>query len=290
MHYPSDIELMRHNPVDSLQYVFHYTTYSSALGILLSHQMRLGSLINMNDPLEFQDHHGEGLVFHGNPSNEFLASKIQNFENAVTEKEKTVRLVSFSVDAPFFNQPNGCQENFFNNLSKGWARSRMWAQYADNHKGVCLIFEKDNLEKAFRSAFNSESCKVFCKKVNYTNDLTALKDTLSKSCESFLTLDKIEFLFQKCEDFRDEQEFRLLLINKALKDVKEVVSFPIKGSLCGAIMGARFPKENEATLKKAMECCDSEIRLFSIWWDYGEPKLYDFTRHKEIMKKILDGG
>ena len=118
MHYPSDIELMRHNPVDSLQYVFHYTTYSSALGILLSQQMRLGSLINMNDPLEFQDHHGEGLVFHGNPSNEFLASEIQNFENAVTEKEKTVRLASFSVDAPFLTSPMVAKKIFLTTCPK----------------------------------------------------------------------------------------------------------------------------------------------------------------------------
>ena len=71
--YPSDILLERNVPEKENQFLFHYTTYSAALGILLSQQMRLGSLVNKNDPLEFEDHRDDGRVIHGNPSNEELA-------------------------------------------------------------------------------------------------------------------------------------------------------------------------------------------------------------------------
>ena len=55
MKYPSNTDLEMLASTTAEQYLFHYTTYSSALGILLSGQMRLGALANMNDPLEFQD-------------------------------------------------------------------------------------------------------------------------------------------------------------------------------------------------------------------------------------------
>jgi hypothetical protein len=56
MKYPTDSLLESNDPRKNDQFLFHYTTYSAALGILLSQQMRLGPLVNKNDPLEFEDH------------------------------------------------------------------------------------------------------------------------------------------------------------------------------------------------------------------------------------------
>lgn len=268
MIYPTIAELMNFVSDEKNQFLFHYTKYSSALEILLGEQMRLGSLVNMNDPLEFENHHGEPITFHGNPPNELLSSWILDKENAVTEKETVVRLASFSID----QKSSGKYDNF---LFKGWARSRMWAQYADNHKGVCLVFDKINLINNFKKAFNYDYCETFCKEVKYTNNLTPLKNALSSNppCKSLITFDKIDFLFQKCEDFRDEQEFRFLLINKKLNDTKEIVSFSIADSLCGVITGAKFPNENILTLKKAIKCSNPNIKLFPLWWDYGMPNI-----------------
>jgi hypothetical protein len=290
MQYPSCVDLEQVVPVEESKFLFHYTKYSSALGILRSQKLRLSSLATMNDPLEFQDHHGDGVMLEGMPTNEECASQVFMFENAVTEKEKSVRLACFSMDIPFANKTEGSQKNYYNNLSKGWARSRMWAQYAENHKGICLIFDKACLLETFSNTFVEKTCKTFCKAVNYTNNLAHLKDVLSQPCESYLTSDKIDFLFQKCEDFRDEQEFRLLLINKKLKDAKKLVSFSIADSLCGVIRGARFPDENKASLDKAIEACNPQIRHFSIWWDYGTPNLNDPAYWESLMPKdLLDG-
>lgn len=279
MIYPSEWDLTRPIYIENSPFLFHYTTYSSALGILISQQMRMGSLANMNDPLEFENHRGDGLIFSGNPSNRYLAKKVFEFANAVAEKDRAVRLASFAVDG-------GNQKDYYNNLCKGWARSRMWAQYADNHKGVCLIFDKDKIIKTFKKEFK-KPCKTYCNAVNYTNNLESLKEVLSSSCKSLLVSDKIDYLFQKCEDFEDEQEFRLLLINKKLKDSKEIVSFSIANSICGVITGAKFPKENELTLQKAIKCCNTEIRRFYISWHYGMPNVTDPEYHKLRVKEIL---
>lgn len=260
--------LMNPFPQEEKQFVFHYTTYASALGILLCGRMRLGTLTNMNDPLEFQDYRDEPLVFCSNNAEGQSPLWHSEYENAVAEKERFVRLASFSIDK---QEMKDCQEKSCTLLSKGWARTRMWAQYADNHKGICLVLDRERLKSAFERDF--ASYKTFCKEVKYTNKLKPLKDALKPPCKSLLTKDKIEFLFQKCQDFRDEQEFRLLLIKEDLKDNQEIVSFSIVEALYGIITGARVPKENQQSLQKAIMCCNPEIKLFSISWDYGLPEI-----------------
>lgn len=285
MQYPSDILLECNVPEKENLFLFHYTTYSAALGILLSQQMRLGPLVNKNDPLEFEDHRDDGRVIHENHSIEESAIIVGDYINAVDEKERSVRFASFAMDMPFYNPPKDSQENCYNNLSKGWARSRMWAQYADSHKGVCLIFDKENLVKSFKNAF--DACDTYCKEVTYTNNLYPLQESLAQNCKSLLTSEKIDFLFQKCQDFRDEQEFRLLLVDKSLKSPDELVSFSISDSLCGVIPGVRFPKENVLSLKKAMKYCNSKIKWLPIWWNYGMPHLADAERLKSMVEEVF---
>lgn len=245
----------------------------------------VGPLVNKNDPLEFEDHRDDGRVIVGNPSNEELAIMVSDYISAVDEKMRSVRFASFAMDMPFYNPPKDSQENCYNNLSKGWARSRMWAQYADSHKGVCLIFDKENLVKSFKNAF--DSCDSYCKEVTYTNNLYPLQESLAQNCMSLLTSEKIDFLFQKCQDFRDEQEFRLLLVDKSLKSPDELVSFSISDSLCGVIPGVRFPKENVLSLKKAMKYCNSKVKWLPIWWNYGMPHLADAEHLKSMVDEIL---
>jgi hypothetical protein len=112
-----------------------------------------------------------------------------------------------------------------------------------------------------------------------------LQESLEQNCKSLLTSEKIDFLFQKCQDFRDEQEFRLLLINKDLKETNELVSFSITDSLCGIIPGVNFPKENELSLKKAVEYCNPKIKWLPIWWNYGMPHLADAERLMSMIKE-----
>lgn len=206
---PTENDLTRSVVFDDSPFLFHYTKYSSALGILLSRQMRMSPLAKMNDPLEFEDHHKDGFVFQGDPSKEAFFAMARNFYNAVEEKKNAVRLACFSMDLP-----KDDRGNVYNNLSKGWAHSRMWAQYADGDEGVCLIFDKSNLVSVFENSFKSTSCKTYCREITYTNNLYPIQEMLNKPCESFLTQDKIDFLFKKCVDYRDEREFRLLLVNK----------------------------------------------------------------------------
>jgi len=40
--------------------------------------------------------------------------------------------------------------------SRGFCKPRMWAQYADNHSGVCLVFDWVKIGESIRNAFREE--------------------------------------------------------------------------------------------------------------------------------------
>jgi Protein of unknown function (DUF2971) len=37
-----------------------------------------------------------------------------------------------------------------------WARPRMWEQYGDNHRGACLLFDRDRLEAFLQNGVGDE--------------------------------------------------------------------------------------------------------------------------------------
>ena len=38
----------------------------------------------------------------------------------------------------------------------GYYRPRMWAQYAEQHQGVCLVFDKEKLLKCFEKSLSAK--------------------------------------------------------------------------------------------------------------------------------------
>lgn len=194
---------------DSLLY--HYTSLESACKILESNSLRLSNLLNVNDPLEFR--RPKGFGFNGDDEN--ISKIMTELNQSLTERENTTRLLCFCQD--FF-----CSKEDWNNeksqnkaanlLHKGWARNRMWAQYANNHKGVCLVFDKDEFTKAFeKSRDKKPAIKILnSKKIDYTNYLGELQSELTDEINVknksndfshyFLDEERFKYLFVKCED------------------------------------------------------------------------------------------
>ena len=117
------------------EFFFHYTTREAAFdSILPDGQLRLSPAHLVNDPLE------------SNPA--FLGAEFGlsdnpevDYENQVAAMEAGTRLqqlrrhskvLSLTIDAAGHE---GDAEVF----GRGYARARMWQQYAENHQGVCLM-------------------------------------------------------------------------------------------------------------------------------------------------------
>ena len=123
----------------------------------------------------------------------------------------------------------------------------MWAQYADNHAGVCLIFDKNEFKKRFEKIKeNSGNIEILPdREIEYSNFLTnlevAMKDIrkghdINQDYTNFyLEPERLQYLFQKCEDYRDENEYRFCLINRDLKNPDEQMFINYGSSLLGVM-------------------------------------------------------
>ena len=55
----------------------------------------------------------------------------------------------------------------------------MWAQYAENHKGVCLVFDKENFIKQFNLQKTDGVEILKPQKINYTNNFEDLENDMT---------------------------------------------------------------------------------------------------------------
>ena len=137
-----------HNGIFTDGMVCHYTTMRSAIKILKCKSLRFSTLSLLDDPREskcwefgfigaaqeqcLRQHEHVLKRFSGYIKN---SSKIlcfcgwNNDEMAIDDREEAV---------PFY------REAFYR---VGWAKSRMWSQYGDEHTGVCFIFDRVSLQK-----------------------------------------------------------------------------------------------------------------------------------------------
>jgi hypothetical protein len=237
---------------------------------LKSGSLKLSNLTNTNDPLEFVDFSGFASSLPIGKNDDFDRISCE-LDVSSKRRRNFVRMICFCT---FDDKNNEKAQNFADNfLHKGWARSRMWAQYADNHAGVCLVFDKDEFKKCFDSLANNNIEILKDKKIEYTNYISKLESAMSPKgiqcdySDFYLESDRKDFLFYKCEDYRDENEYRFCLINRALKSPDEAMFVNYGVSLKAVIFGQRFSN----CLK--LETPDN-VEQYQINWKFGRPSLY----------------
>lgn len=257
-------------------FLYHYTSLSSACKIFESNSLKLSNLTNTNDPLEFLSPENCGFSSCGDIDYKKVFYELRLLGQ---KRRNYVRMLCFCKDLFCTSEEwkNEKNQDFADNLLfKGLTRSRMWAQYADNHSGACLVFDKSEFQKAFKSLSNDDVEILSDRAINYTNYLAELETSLEDINSGarviydysnfYLEEDKKKFLFQKCQDYRDENEYRFCLINRALNSPDEAMFVNYGTSLKAVILGQRFSISlNLAT--------PDNVEQFKIMWTFGRPSL-----------------
>lgn len=257
-------------------FLYHYTSLSSACKIFENRSLKLSNLTNTNDPLEFLSTEAGGITVRGDAD---IRKIFYELTISRKKRENFVRMICFCKDQFCNNEEwknEKAQDFAANLLHKGWARSRMWAQYADNHNGVCLVFDKKLFKKQFDSLANADIKILQDRPITYTNYLTELESAMSDLTETtgisddysnfYLDEKRTQYLFQKCQDYRDENEYRFCLINQKLQSPEEAMFLKYGSSLIAVILGQRF----SYTLKLQIP---NKIEQYRIYWNYGRPNL-----------------
>ena len=167
---------------------------------------------------------------------------------------------------------------------RGHSRPRMWAQYAADHSGACLVFHKQSLDDAIRAYASENGLQVFCGRVTYLNTPVVQRLALGPFCFS---LDEIrqhgieraarqhaerylhELYLHKNRDWEGEREFRWLL--RGSNENAEFVDF--RGALAGIALGDRFPEDMKQTVGKFVVKNGADVVSMDWRRDIPQPKL-----------------
>ncbi len=156
-------------------HLFHYTSFSSALKIIVSGKLLFGEFKNMNDISES----------HRDVMDPTLERPLHEYKS-----------ISLTYD---------CDK-------RGFAIDSLWGHYAEKGNGVCLVFKKDlliaELDKydRFHKHDNVDYIKNFTNAIFHPNILGNPYLTIEENYK--------DIFFTKSLDWQVEQEYRLLLKGK----------------------------------------------------------------------------
>ena len=258
---------------DIEKYVYHYTTIEKALEYILdSGKIRVSPFCMVNDPMEY-NRKIVGLIWEENKysGKNPLNIATQVFKDYITNYTKVLCMVS---DDPILS----CIEPVYKELHRGYARARMWAQYSNNHRGICLVFDKNALDETIKQTY--KDYQVYSGRVKYEhtvyleNDPYFLNLSLHhvSDIETYLKSEQIpknkdEYFFRKILDWKDEQEYRWVIISNNT----DYELIDIKPSLKGIIVGDKFPEIYNYCLKYLNN--KYKVNLGKIYWNINSAKV-----------------
>lgn len=243
----------------------HYTKASVAFEhVLPERRLRMSPYRDMRDPAENKDI-VPGLTYWGDPADPEGAW--EDAAAGIRAIRDSCRVLSLTRDA------DGATENF----GSCWARPRMWEQYADEHRGVCLLFDRANLVSALGSELK-ERGPLYLNEVRYTPAGIAesatqnliderILDTAQRptAIAEYIENNYTDFFFLKSNDFETEHEYRAVLM--AGDDDYAHVRY--KEALAAVIVGERFPAWQLAGASEV--CAKAGVPLRKMHWEHGRP-------------------
>jgi len=230
-------------PADPDKYVYHYTRWERLLNIMET-GFRLSVLAYMNDPRESQD-----WILHTTIYTTIYEPEIRvdrdALDKAVAAYKRRLRASAFCLDQPSTGEHAPSV--------RGYGRPRMWAQYAENHRGVCIVFDRESLNQAIRTTYpDHDGSFVRDGRVNYVtshNDPASIaleyREGEAEACvNEYFTRYGASLFFTKHVDWRDENEYRWLYFDAdesgTGRDGMKNPYVDIKDSVIGLVLGADY--------------------------------------------------
>jgi len=257
---------------DHERYVYHYTNLATARDYILKNRtLRLGTFARTNDPRESKNWTFNLSSRTGIDLGRYDFEKTSKWLSSAL-KSKT-RLLCFSVDRPPLTGDH--TKDIF---SRGLAKPRMWAQYGDNHAGVCLVLDRAKLLEAVKATY--KDIIHICGPVEYKDQ--SFMRSLGPH-EFAIDVDQLEVLgpsgyvgahlrahykslfFSKLLDWRDESEWRIVVFANTDEDL----FLQIEESLVGVIHGASALREGSESLFKLTDSWN--VEHMGLKWNNSAP-------------------
>jgi len=262
------------------RYVYHYTTLATARDyILKANTLRFGTFPKTNDPRESRQWQFQvGAIARNKDLAPYALQDVSEWMSSAIQRK--TRVACFCRDiGPLTG------DHLRDIYKRGLARARMWAQYGDKHRGLCLVFDLAKLVDAMKQKVEAmgPTVPIFLvyAPVSYVNH-----GFLGKAHEHAfsITVEDLEqvgrdnypwhhaarwwqdLFFQKVEDWRDEAEWRAVV----LVDSSDPLDVDIREALAGVIHGELVTRDEARTIFALTED-RPEVEHMGLTWKNGAP-------------------
>lgn len=256
--------------------LFHYTTSDIAFDkILPDGKLLLSPLEKMRDPLE-----NKRWLFIAaalTPEQQAFNESYLRFDLFANNILKQARLLSLTTDAD-----EVVEERLDFNSGRGWSSASMWERYADQHRGVCLVFDKQSLVEAVSKSLVDQGFPMpYNKAVSYTPAGPREKVLGRDDLDGEVTLQRVarhveerhaDYFYTKSLDWQFEREYRLVVTQPDELEGDVLVDFG--ESLIAVITGELFPRWQRAGAAAAAK--DRDIDSVRLSWEIARPVLTPF--------------
>ena len=156
----------------------------------------------------------------------------------------------------------------------GFLKPRMWDQYGDNYKGVCLALSLSGLKK--KSDFVHDKIKyISYNELQFNHFSININDLIESGFDSYnrKLFNKLKLvLFRKHQDYRGECEYRFCSFSKNDYDFID-----IKNSIVGIIISEKYISDED--LNKIHEFATSyEVEVIGVDWNESGVSVYPNRR------------
>jgi hypothetical protein len=167
----------------------------------------------------------------------------------------------------------------------------MWAQYAENHRGVCLCFDREKILDSVRCVLGAGEC--FADNVVYSDEqfeagpLRPNPEEAKEGGPEYVRifrerLARHRYLTKRL-DWKDEREWRIVVLTHPVPPTGQVWTdgnalVPIDGALRAIVVGHRFSEAYRPVIRDA--CARLGIPAFKLGYENGRVALsgrYDVT-------------
>jgi len=238
--------------------IYKYCSYDFGELIVSGQVLKFSNPLSFNDPFDCDINL---LEFDFDECNQEISDDMEKIKQGLsktwgTDMINTIDSISKAKLEEIYknSQLNKIQRSSICCFSRIYNSTTMWSHYADNHKGVCLVFDPfvENPFKDFKSDRFTEGTVDYdnYKPVNY---LKSKRDGIKKL---FLT---------KSKDWKHEEEFRYIIF-------EDYGFFSFEGNfLKGVIFGLRV---NDKDINRFMNICDKKGYTGLLFGKFTKVKLH----------------